>query len=216
MWHSAVLMIFILLLAVLPFPQTSDSSPNSDFKMGVHLLMLGRHTHFPRQGWGEHLRYARQMTGVGGWVVQLVYGNDKNPTKWQRFLEDCAELQLRPVLRLATLETPDYWAAPSADAASEWAAFFAQLEIEHPVWVVVGNEPNNGGEWGGRANPAAYAQYFVAVASRLKTLQKPIQVAPAALDVFLPHTNGHPFPGTDITMMDAAAFWEGMFVAQPN
>ncbi len=218
MWRGAVFWVgfCILILAVLPFPVLPESSPNPDFKMGVHLLLLGRHTHFPREGWGEHLRYARQMTGPGGWVVQLVYGNDKNPAKWQHFLDACAELQLRPVLRLATVETPDYWAAPPADAASEWADFFAQLDIQQPVWVVVGNEPNNGSEWGGRANPAEYAQYFLAVASQLKALQKPIQIAPAALDLFLPHTNGLPFPGTDITMMDAAAFWDGMFAAQPN
>lgn len=218
-----ILPIFLLtLIGVVPFsPTPPPMQPHENFKMGVHLLFLGKHTHFPRDGWGEHLRYARQMTGENGWVVQLVYGNDKNPEKWQHFLDDCAKLQLRPILRLSTVDTPDYWAAPPQDEnyatiASEWADFFEQLNLENPVWVVVGNEPNNGGEWGGTANPTAYAQYFVAVASRLQALNKNIFIAPAALDLFLPHTNGLSFPDTNITMMDAAAFLDGIFAAEPD
>lgn len=218
MWRVAG--ILIVILALWPSPKSAEENPSPGFKIGTHLLFLGRHTHFPQGGWGEHLRYTRQMTGAGGWVVQLVYSNDMNPTKWQEFLAYCEKLNLRPVLRLATVETPDYWAAPPDDGeyqiiADQWAQFFSQMDIQNPVWVVIGNEPNNGSEWGGRADPAAYAHYFVAVASRLKTLDKPIKIAPAALDVYLPHTNHLPFPGTEITMMDAAAFLDGMFAAAP-
>lgn len=222
---TILLAVLLLVWAGLqPFHAPSPPlTPHTNFKMGVHLLVLGKHTHFPRDGWGEHLRYARQMTGENGWVVQLVYQNDLNPVKWQQFLEDCEQLQLRPVLRLATQETPDHWAAPPQDKnggyagiADAWTTFFEQLALKNPIWVVVGNEPNNGGEWGGTANPTDYARYFVAVASRLKTLQKPIWIAPAALDLYLPHTNGLPFPGTQTTMMDAAAFWDGMFATEPH
>lgn len=225
MWRVLILPTFFLLtVGFWPFPKTdAGQQDHSDFAVGVHLLFLGRHTHFPREGWGEHLRYARHMTGENGWVVQLVYSNDMNPEKWQRFLADCTQLKLRPILRLATVETPDDWAAPPkgknedyAEIATQWADFFENMTFENPVWVVVGNEPNNGGEWGGTANPTEYAQYFVAVASRLKMLDKPIFTAPAALDMFLPHTNELPFPGTQKTMIDAAAFLEGMFAAEPD
>lgn len=202
-----------------------DPAPtlNPDFRMGVHLLMdSGGTIPFP-DNWHEHLRYAHLMTGEGGWVVQVVQSNDLNVAKWQQFIDDCARLGLRPVLRLATYPSDGHWAAPPMDQdggyatiAQQWQDFFARLQLEQPVWVVVGNEVNNGAEWGGRAEPRAYLRYFLAITTRLRQLDQPLYVAMAALDLYTPHTNGQPFPGTDITMIDAAAFLDEIFAAQPD
>src|SRR5262245_4059352 len=66
---------FLIFLSLVPplFPQ-DKAAPMSDqsFALGVHTLITGLHTSFPRQGWGEHLRYVRQMTGAGGWIAQVV------------------------------------------------------------------------------------------------------------------------------------------------
>jgi hypothetical protein len=200
----------------------ADKREVPPFRLGVHLLMTGKNTDFPRAAWGEHLRYARQMTGAGGWVVQVIQSNDLNAEKWQDFLDDCYTLELRPVLRLATHLDPQtgYWVAPPKgqydELATGWGNFFAQLHLPQPLWVIVGNEPNSGGEWGGRADPAAYADYFMAVAAELKRLDQPIYLAMAALDLYAPHTNDQPFPGSETRLMDAAAFLDGIFQEQPR
>ena len=192
--------------------------PATPFTVGAHLMMTGKHTEFPRHTWGEHLRYVRQMSGPGGWAVQVVQINDLNPEKWNAYLEAVFALELRPVLRLATYpgEGSGHWVQPDADAPAAWADFFTQLELTQPVWVVVGNEPNSGAEWGGRADPSGYAGYFVATTRRLRQLEQPIFISMAALDLYAPHTNDLSFSGLDITMMDAAAFWDGVFAAQPR
>jgi hypothetical protein len=186
--------------------------------------MTGRHTDFPRQGWGEHLRYSLQMTGPGGWITQVVQVNDLDVAKWQAFLDDCYALGLRPVLRLATkLDALGQWIPPEqgpgrsyGDVARQWSVFFAALRLPAPLWVIIGNEPNSGLEWGGRVNPSQYAHYFVTVAQHLRRLDHPLQLAPAPLDLYAPHSNDLPFPGLTITMMDAGSFWDAMFRATPN
>jgi hypothetical protein len=216
--------VLILLRAVQHRGVDAPSMPQADFAIGAHLMMTGRHTEFPAYTWGEHLRYTRMMSGEGGWVAQVIQINDLDPAKWNAFLDAAFTLELRPVLRLATWPTDGngHWARPEAGngdfapAVAAWTAFFAELDIREPIWVVVGNEPNSGAEWGGRADPEDYARYFVAVARRLKQFDRPIFIAMAALDLYAPHTNGLPFPGLDFSMMDAAAFLDGIFAAQPG
>jgi hypothetical protein len=195
-----------------------ESKPYPPFAMGAHLLMTGVHTEFPRAVWGEHLRYVREMTGAGGWVAQVVQSTDRDITKWQAFLDDCFALGLRPVLRLATYPHPKtgHWVIPTKHDPQAWESFFADLHLSEPVWVIIGNEPNSGGEWGGRANATAYANYFVKVASRLKKLDQPLYIAMAALDLYAPHTNDLPFPGLDMTFMDAPSFIDGVLAAEPR
>ena len=220
-----VLLMVANTLAAIVSPLQRNLEPvQPDFVMGAHLLITGAHTAFPAAVWGEHLRYARQMTGAGGWVAQVVQSNDLNVEKWQAFLDDCRRLNLRPVLRLATYNDGEtgFWVAPVGEAgnyaeiAGAFETFFYRLNITTPVWIVVGNEPNNGSEWGGRADPAEYARYYVAVAKRLKKLDKPLYLAMAALDLYAPHTGNLPFPGLTFSMMDAAAFLDGIFRARPQ
>jgi hypothetical protein len=220
-WTAYFLILLNIALPLIPRNEAAPM-PAQPFALGVHTLITGLHTSFPRQGWGEHLRYARQMTGAGGWVAQVVQITDLDPAKWRAFLEHCAALELRPVLRLATAHDPGngHWAAPDntdgyRKIARDWAAFFESLQLEHPVWVVVGNEPNSGGEWGGQVDPGSYARYFVKVAHALHETEAPLYIAPAALDLYAPHTNYIPFPETTVSMMDAAAFWDSAFAAEP-
>lgn len=192
------------------------------FQLGAHLLMTGRHTDFPLRGWGDYLRYTAQMTGEGGWVAQVVQINDLDVAKWQAFLDDCYQLGLRPVLRLAThLDAEGQWVVPDptkhyAKVAQQWSDFFAALHLPDTLWVIIGNEPNSGVEWDGRVDPTAYAHYFVTVAQHLRRLNKPLQLAPAPMDLYAPHSNNLPFPGLTITMMDAGSFWDAMFLAAPR
>jgi len=216
-------LVIILMLLWEPLPPTREFQAPS-FEIGVHLLMTSDPVQFPAGDWSPHLDYAQQMTGEGGWIVQLIESHDQDSEKWQRFLDDCWARGLRPVFRLATYTNAEtgIWVAPDPrrldELAADWRAFFATLELEHPLYVIIGNEPNRGVEWGGVPNPFEYANYFVAVAKALRTLEldQPLWVSAAALDLHAPHTNGYPITEDRIILVDAPRFIDEMFMAQPH
>jgi hypothetical protein len=205
-----------------PAPTAMPPPPN---KLGVHLLLDDGRNAWPVALWQEHLRYARQAAGAGGYVVQLVRLDDLHPARWQVFFDLCAELELRPILRLATTfdRRAGYWNTPPADAdggyatvAQQYAAFVAAVRwLPGPRYVIVGNEPNHGDEWGGRADPAAYARFLLEVSAALKQADPQVKVLNAPLDHFSPHTNGQPFIN-GFTYIDAETFMDEMRAAQPG
>jgi hypothetical protein len=80
---------------------------------------------------------------------------------------------------------------------------------------VVGNEPNRGDEWGGRPNPAEYAQYLLDVSSALHAAApRQVLVLNAGLDQYAPHTRGEVLNGLEF--YDSAAFLDGMQAANPR
>jgi hypothetical protein len=201
------------------------ASPAPGNKLGVHLLLAdGRHD-WPLAVWPQHLAYARRAVGEGGYVVELVRLDDLAPARWQRLMDLCAELDLTPILRLATVpgEAGDGWAAPPRDGdgtyrtvAARYAAFIAALRWpagNH--YVVVGNEPNHGGEWGGRPDPAAYARFLVDVADAVHAADRQARVLNAGLDAYAPHTGSRPFDDGRY-YMDEETFLDGMVAAYPG
>lgn len=204
---------------------TPTATPLPPNKLGVHLLLDDGRNVWPQTLWPEHLRYARRAVGAGGYVVQLVRLDDLGPARWQLFFDLCAELELRPLLRLATTfdRRAGYWNAPPTDAnggyatvAQRYAAFVADLRWpDGPRYVIVGNEPNHGDEWGGRADPAAYARFLLDVSAALKQADPQVKVLNAPLDHFSPNTNGLPFIN-GFTYLDAETFMDQMRAAQPG
>lgn len=205
-----------------PPTPTPAAAPNL---LGVHLLLDdGRHA-WPMDRWPAHLRAARALVGAGGQVVQLVRLDDLSPTRWQAWLDLCAALDLRPILRLATTfdTAAGYWTAPPPDAdgryhtvAARYAAFVAALRWPAgPPTVLVGNEPNHGEEWGGVADPAAYARFLIDVAAALHAVDPAVRVVNAPLDHYAPHTNGLPFVN-GFTYVDAETFMDAMRTEAPE
>ncbi|MFN8372259.1 MAG: hypothetical protein U0694_05205 [Anaerolineae bacterium] len=192
---------------------------------GVHLLLDDGRNSWDSALWAEHLQYARQWVGDGGYVVELIRADDLNIEKWQYFLDLCDSLSVTPVLRLATTydHSRRWWNAPTADAdgsyrmiSAQFAAFIAGLEwpaSEH--YVIVGNEPNHGDEWGGRPDPAAYARYLMDVAAALHALDPQIRVLNAGLDPYAPNTGSIPFDNS-MYYLDEESFLDGMFLAYPD
>ncbi len=205
-----------------PTPSPTPAAPN---KAGIHLLLDDGRNAWPMQRWAEHLDYAARLVGDWGYVTELVRGDDLVVSRWQRFMDLCAERRLVPVIRLATTFDRErgFWRAPQADpdghygrVAAEHAAFVAALRWptgDH--YVVVGNEPNHGDEWGGAAAPAEYARFLVDVAAAIHAADPAARVLNAALDPFTPHTNGQPF-ANGMTYMDAESFMDEMALAEPG
>lgn len=194
-------------------------------KLGIHLLLDDGRNAWPIDLWPEHLAFARDLVGEWGYVTELVRLDDLDPTRWQVLFDLCAQYHLRPILRLATTfdKEKGMWLAPQADqdgsytaVAGRYSHFVASLRWPAtPHYVIVGNEPNHGEEWGGKADPLAYARFLLDTSRALHQADPDAQVLNAPLDPFTPNTNGQPFVNGMI-YMDAESFMDGMRAAQPD
>jgi len=204
-----------------PASSASFTAPN---KLGIHLLLDDALHAWPADIWPVHLRYARQVAGEWGYVTQLVRLDNLEVAQWQGFMDLCAALHLQPVLRLATTydRVAGRWTAPPLDpdgtyrpAAARYADFATALTwptSEH--YLIVGNEPNHGNEWGGRPDPAAYARFLIDVAEALHARDPQARVLNAGFDPYAPHTGGQPFINGQI-YMDEETFLDEMVAAYP-
>ncbi len=201
---------------------TSTPSPG---KLGIHLLLDDGRNVWPSALWLTHLHYARDLVGEWGYVVELIRSDDLNPIRWQAFLDECAQLHLFPLLRLATTfdQAHGWWTAPPTDpdghyttSAAQYARFIADLRWPRaPHYVIVGNEPNHGDEWGGQADPQAYGRFLLDVSQALHQADPLVKVLNAPLDQFTPNTNGQPFVN-GMTYLDAETFLDQMHAAYPG
>ncbi len=205
-----------------PAPRQTLSPTN---KLGIHLLLDDGRNAWPAAIWPEHLSYARELAGEWGYVTELVRLDDLDPGRWQMFLDLCARLHLRPIFRLATTYDRDrgMWLAPPAGTdggygtvAQRYTDLFSSLRWpSQPHYVIVGNEPNHGDEWGGRADPVAYARFLVETSRALHAADADVQVLNAPLDPYTPNTNGRP-DERGMVHLDAESFMDGMHEAQPD
>lgn len=194
-------------------------------KLGVHMLLDDGRNVWSTEVWSVHLSYARQAVGRWGYVTELVRMDDLDPLRWQLFMDLCAELELVPILRLATVydQQAGWWVAPPTGEdgsyemiASRYADFSAALQWptdEH--YLIVGNEPNHGNEWSGRPDPAAYARFLIEVADALHAADPHARVLNAGFDPYTPHTGSQPFID-GLYYMDEESFLDQMLAAYPD
>ena len=128
----------------------------------------------------------------------------------QELLDRCFEQHLQPIIRVSTrfdVET-ETWSRPEPDDAERWRAFLEKGRWPTKrVWVIAGNEPNLGREWGGEVDSASYAEYLshfldvFADSERFKVVNGPLDAS-----------NSTEMP----KMQDAYEFLGGMEAAVPG
>jgi hypothetical protein len=146
----------------------------------------------------------------------------------QLFLDRCYEFHVQPIVRVATKfeakrepvepgQRPikpneqgaeGSWIRPDGDEPAKWRAFFetGKWPTRH-AWIIVGNEPNLGREWGGAVDAASYARYLGHFLDVFKDAPR-FDVVGGALDI----SNTTAMP----TMQDALEFLDGMRDAVPG
>ncbi len=171
-------------------PDTQTTIPNN--KVGINVI---------RYFDARYLRAISQVVnssgGDWGYVSVLLLEEDRqNPARIQRFLDDANVYHLIPILRLSTRMDGPNWVKPGPDEPAQWKSFLTGLRYSTPVtYLVVGNEPNLGIEWGGAPNPQEYARYlksfldaFADRRDRFKILNGPFDLSnltkPGMLDEF--------------------------------
>jgi hypothetical protein len=124
--------------------------------------------------------------GDWGYVSILLRSEDrKDPARIQRFLDDANRFHLIPIIRLATQQNNMHWIKPGPNEPANWKEFFSRLQWRLPaIYLVVGNEPNLGYEWGGDVNPREYCLYlkffidtFADQRARFKILNAPMDLS---------------------------------------
>jgi hypothetical protein len=128
----------------------------------------------------------------------------------QELLDRCFENHLQPIIRVATRydEGSETWSRPEPDDPERWRAFLerGRWPVKH-VWIVAGNEPNLGREWGGEVDSATYAAYLSHFLDVFADSDR-FKVTNGALDA----SNTSEMP----MMQDAYEFLAGMDAAVPG
>ncbi|MFN8524324.1 MAG: hypothetical protein U0821_14590 [Chloroflexota bacterium] len=127
-----------------------------------------------------------------------------------QFLDRCYEFHLHPIIRVATHhdDSIERWKRPEPDDPARWKAFLeaGNWPTEY-VYVIVGNEPNLGFEWGGEVDAADYARYLDKFIKTFEGSPR-FRIVNAPLDA----SNHTELP----KMQDAYEFIGGMKAAVPN
>lgn len=227
---GAMLILGSLLLLIIALVVTAllEDKPTEEQigKVGIHLLLDDGRNNWPIDIWDEHMAYAGEIASPKGIAVQVIRYDDLDSERWQVFMDLAAEHDLTPVLRLASTFDFDnrWWNAPQADANGSyiaWGEDYADFlnALNWPTaqkHVILLNEPNNGHEWGGQPDAAAYARFVADVSVVLREEVENVVILNAAFDPYAPNTGSLPFPDTDIYLVDANTFIDEMEAAQPD
>ncbi|MFC1790567.1 hypothetical protein ACFLZP_03735 [Patescibacteria group bacterium] len=161
-------------------PVVAQETPNNLF--GIHLAS-------PAQ---EDLEDAAALVnssgGDWGYVTLVIAENDRDLQKWQDAFDRMRELHLIPIVRLAT--SPDGtsgWRRPDPKDASQWAKFLDRLNWPVKKRIIIFfNEPNHSAEWGGKVDPAHFAQVVLEYAQVFKEQNNNFFLMMAGLDAAAP------------------------------
>lgn len=186
--------IFALILLLLAAPIASAAPA-----LGIHLLDPNELT--------QAIDLVAGSSEEAGAVTVVLRTDDHKLTKWQRFFDIAAENNITPLVRLATTMETYGWRQPVKKDIVSHAQFLSFLNWHtSSLPVVVFNEPNHAGEWGGEVDPESYAEILSFALNWFHTEQKTYTVLPAGLDAAAP--NG---PST----MESFTFLEQMLATHP-
>ncbi|HSX09680.1 MAG TPA: hypothetical protein VLF93_05995 [Candidatus Saccharimonadales bacterium] len=147
-------------------------------KVGIHILDV------------SELPQAAQLVnnngGAWGYVTIPIQAGDENLVKWQKFMNDCKKYRVIPIIRLATEDdyfNTEVWRTPNEDDVLDFANFLNSLDWPTKNrYVIVFNEVNRSDEWGGQADPAAYAKLLRFAVTVFKSDSPDFFVISAGLD----------------------------------
>lgn len=149
--------LFIIIIIFLLFPLQALaiydplSVPNNKF--GIHILEPNEIE--------KATELVNSSGGDWGYVTIPIRANDRDLDKWVKFMNMCREKRIIPILRIATFPLDGGWAAPNEYDLIDFANFLN--ELPWPIknrYIIVYNEPNHQGEWGGFVYPQEYARVF--------------------------------------------------------
>ncbi len=200
--HSLLALSVVAGFMVQPQPVLAQlASPSQGGPaLGIHLLD-------PNE-LAQAVDLASGTTEAPGAVTVVLRADDHNLSKWQKFFDLADQEHIIPIIRLATTMKSGGWRQPTKKDIVHHATFLSFLDWHrNSLPVIVFNEPNHAGEWGGEVNPEDYAEVFDFTANWFHTEPKQYIVIPAAFDAAAPNGSN---------TMDSFTFLRRMFAANQN
>lgn len=176
---SLVLIVFALLIVSVNSSYAiydPVSTPNNKF--GIHILFPGELS--------EAAHLVNSSGGDWGYVTIPIQHSDRDLIKWQKFMDDCRNYHLIPIIRIATVG--DYfaqasWEIPNKYYVIDFANFLSSLDWPTKNrYVIIFNEPNRGDEWGGIPDAKSYAQILNSAVDVFKERSDKFFIISAGLD----------------------------------
>lgn len=166
--------ILTLYFGAIPLFAQEQASNN---KFGIHLAKPAE----------EDIEDANKLVnsngGAWGYVTLVMQEDDRNQGQWQATFDKLRELQLIPIIRLATKPEGNNWKRPTIEDAGEWAIFLDSLHwVVKERYIILFNEPNHATEWGGSVDIYNYTKVAQAFAEQLHKKNKNYIVMMAGLD----------------------------------
>ena len=148
--------------------------------------------------------------GDWGWVLLVIKKSERNVDRWQSVFHRLADYHLIPIVRIATeVDQKGIWQRPSSEDADSWADFLSKLYWPTKNrYVQIYNEVNRGEEWGGKVDPADYANELEKTIVSLRAKSSDFYILNSPLDLALA-TRGN-------DALDARVFFETMESSNPG
>lgn len=182
------LTVFITALFLTSYSPTLaivDPLANTNNKLGIHILSP------------DEVNEAAKLvnnngSGSWGYVTVPIQSTDRNRTKWVEFMKSVEEHKLIPIIRVATNPTGSNWDKPNNYDLVDFANFLNDLPWPTKNrYVIIYNEVNRSGEWGGVVSPEEYADILDNAITIFKQRSEDFFMLPAGLDNAAPNGSGY-------------------------
>lgn len=184
-----------------PAKAITDPTNTSNNRFGIHIV--------DTTDLKDAAALVNSSGGDWGYVTLVIQKGERDTGRWQRVFDEMRRLHLIPILRIATVPIGPIWEKPNVDEIDGWVSFLNSLNwVVRNRYVAIGNEPNQGKEWGGMANPEEYAHYFVNLAGKLKASSDDFFILSPGLDASAPQRPP--------VYMDEAVFLKRAIAAEPS
>lgn len=177
--HTLFFVLLFFCAGTVAYAQQSTSNN----KFGIHLAQPN----------ADDIKEAAELVnsqgGDWGYVTLVIQENDRDKGKWQSVFDDLRKRHLIPIIRIATNPEGAHWRRPAKEDAVEWASFLDSLNwVVKDRYIILFNEPNHAGEWGGSVDAEDYAKVAQAFAKKLKEKNSDFVIMPAGIDASAPQS----------------------------
>jgi len=153
-----------------------DPASVANNKVGIHILFHD-----------EIIKAAKIVNNdnkaAWGYVTIPIQGADRNRVKWQKFFDQCRDLKIIPLVRVATVPEGSNWEKPDDADLIDFANFLNDLKWPtQNRYVIIFNEVNRSDEYGGRVSPESYADILSNAVDIFKSKSSDFFILPAGLD----------------------------------
>jgi hypothetical protein len=121
-------------------------------------------------------------------TIPLTLDDIKKEDEWRGFFQEAKKQKIIPLVRLSSRFENGAWKVPNRKEIVDLITFLEKLEWPtDKKYIMVFNEVNHAKEWGGRIDPAEYAEILQFTADWAHSEQTNFIVMPAAMDLAAPN-----------------------------